>query len=54
LADTIGVTKGFLSRVETWKSRPSQGVISRLIAATNGAVAEGDFVPPHKRPSSID
>lgn len=45
LGQTIGATKSFLSKIERGVALPSASTMSRLVAATNGAVTASDFMP---------
>lgn len=45
LAGQVGLTKSFLAKIELRKAWPSASTMSRLVAATNGAVTASDFMP---------
>lgn len=42
--EQVGASKGFLSRIENGRQRPSIDLIERIIAATAGAVRADDFL----------
>ena len=45
LAERARTSRSMLSRVEQRKALPSLGLVSRLVAATGGAVSADDFLP---------
>ncbi len=53
LAARAGTTPSSLSRIERGKQRPSLDLISRLVDATGGVLAHGDFFPPSSPAAGI-
>jgi len=44
LGKSLGVTKGFLSRIESYRQVPSMHLAAKIAEVTNGAVTPNDFV----------
>jgi DNA-binding XRE family transcriptional regulator len=44
LASAIGVTKGYLSKIETRDQLPSMDLAQRIFEVTSGAVTPNDFI----------
>lgn len=49
LGHRVGVSKGFLSKIEKWRQMPSLKVAQKIVEATDGLVRVNDFMkPPHE------
>ncbi len=42
----VGASKGFLSRIENRRQRPSLDLVERIVKATGGRVSADDFIDP--------